>query len=84
MDRQGEVLIWCRKCWGCARQRVGTKLIFCCNPEQVGTEEYGKKLKRIQVLKDGTVPAKEVRKLEDLMTKEKNHKKRVPEASQQF
>ena len=25
MDRQGEVLIWCRKCSGYARQRMGTK-----------------------------------------------------------
>ena len=25
MDRQGEVLIWCRKCSGYARQKNGTK-----------------------------------------------------------
>ena len=25
----------------------------CCKPEQVGTKEYGKKLKRIQILEDG-------------------------------
>ena len=33
----------------------------CCKPEQVGTEECGKMLKRIQVLEDGRVPAKEAR-----------------------
>ena len=61
MDRQGEVLIWCRKCSGYARQRMGPKLKNCCKPEQVGTKEYGKMLKRIQVLEDGRVRAKEAR-----------------------
>ena len=27
MDRQEEVLIWCRKCSGDARQRMGPKLL---------------------------------------------------------
>ena len=31
----------------------------CCKPEQVGTKEHGNMLKRIQVLEDGRVPAKE-------------------------
>ena len=31
----------------------------CCKPEQVGTKEHGKMLKRIQILEDGRVPAKE-------------------------
>ena len=31
----------------------------CCKPEQVGTKEHGKMLKRIQILKDGRVPAKQ-------------------------
>ena len=61
MDRQGEVLIWCRECSGCARQRMGPILMNCCKPEQVGTKEYGKMLKRIQVLEDGRVPTKEAR-----------------------
>ena len=59
MDRQGEVLIWCRKCSGYARQRMGPKLMNCCKPEQVGTKEHRKMLKRIQILEDGRVPAKE-------------------------
>ena len=62
MDRQGEVLIWRRKCSGYARQRVGPKPMNCCKPEQVGTKEYGKMLKQIPILKDGRVPAKEARK----------------------
>ena len=33
----------------------------CCKPEQVDTTEYGKMLKRILVLEDGRVPAKEAR-----------------------
>ena len=42
MDRQGEVLTWCRKCSGYARQRMGPKLMNCCRPEQMGTKEFGK------------------------------------------
>ena len=61
MDRQGEVLICCRNCSSCARQRMGPKLLNCCKPEQAGTKEHGKMLKRIQVLEDGRVPAKEAR-----------------------
>ena len=53
VDRQGETLIWCRKCSGYARQRMGPKLLNCCRPEQVGTKEHGKMLKRIQILEDG-------------------------------
>ena len=61
MDRQGEVLIWCRKCSGCARQRMGPTLMNCCKPEHVGTEWCGKMLKRIQILEDGRVRAKEAK-----------------------
>ena len=32
-----------------------------CKPEQVGTKEHGKMLKRIQILEDGRVPAKEAK-----------------------
>ena len=41
MDRQGEVLTWCRKCSGYARPNMGTKLINCSRPEQMGTKEFG-------------------------------------------
>ena len=40
---------------------MGPKFMNCCKPEQVGTKEHGKMLKRIQVLEDGRVPAKEAR-----------------------
>ena len=55
----------CRKSSGCARQRMGPKLMNCCKREQVGTKEYGKMLKRVRVLEEGRIPAKEARKLED-------------------
>ena len=47
MDRQGEVLIWRRKCSGYVRQRMGPKLMSCCKLEPVGTQGHGKMLKRI-------------------------------------
>ena len=67
IDKQGKILIWCRKCSSCARQRMGPKLINCCRLEQVGTKEHGKMLKIIQVLEGCRVPAKEAknRKLND-------------------
>ena len=71
-----------QKCSGQAKQRVGPKLMNCCKPEPMGTQGYGKMLKRIQVLEDGS-PSKGGKKLEDWWTKEKNHKKRVSEASEQ-
>ena len=40
---------------------MGPKLINCCKPELIGTKAYGKMLKRIHVLEDGRVPAKEAR-----------------------
>ena len=53
LDRQGKVLIWCRKCSGYARQRTGLKQLNCCKLEPMGTQGYGRMLKRIQVLEDG-------------------------------
>ena len=60
-DRQGEVLVWCRKCSGHARQRLGPKLVNRCKPEQTGTKEFGKKMKGIQTLEEGRVPTKKSR-----------------------
>ena len=39
VDRQGKVLIWCRKCSGCARQRMGPKLMNCRMSEPMGIKE---------------------------------------------
>ena len=60
-DRQGEVLIWCRKCSGHAKQRMGPELMNCCRPEQMGTKEFGKIVNRIQILEEGRVPEKEAK-----------------------
>ena len=38
MDRQGDVLIWCRRCSGYARQRMRPKLMNCCRLEQMDTK----------------------------------------------
>ena len=38
---------------------MGPNLMNCCKPEQVGTKERGKMFKRIQILEDGRVPAKQ-------------------------
>ena len=81
MDRQGEASIWCRKCSGHARQRMGPKLVNCCKQEQMGTKEYGKMMKRIQILQEGRVRAKEA-KIRG--RKEKNCKKGVYEAVKHF
>ena len=51
----------CRKCSAYARQRVGPKLMHCCRLEPMGTQEYGRMLKRIQVVEDGRVQAKDAR-----------------------
>ena len=39
----------------------GPKQMDCCRPEQMGTEEFGNMLMRIQTLEDGRVPAKEAK-----------------------
>ena len=58
---QEEVLIWCRKCSGRARQRMGPKLMNCCKPEQVDTKEHGKMLKhKFRFLKTaGSLPRRQ-------------------------
>ena len=63
---------------------MGPKLMSRCKLEPMGIQEYGKMLERIQVLEDGRVPAKEARSWRIEGRKEKNHKKRVSEASEQF
>ena len=44
-------------------------MLKCCTPEQVGTKEHGTMIKRIQILEDGRVPAKEARDLEEKIRK---------------
>ena len=40
---------------------MGPKVMNCCKPEQMGTKEFGRMLKRIQTLEEGRVPAKETK-----------------------
>ena len=40
---------------------MGPKLVNCCGPEQVGTKEFGKMMKIIQILEEGRVPAEETK-----------------------
>ena len=43
---------------GIVRQRMGPTFVNHCGPEKVGTKEYGRMFKRIQVLEEGRIPAK--------------------------
>ena len=63
LHRQGEVPIWCINMLGLCVTENGTKIEVL----QAGTgghKEHGKMLKRIQVLEDGRVPAKEAKNWE--------------------
>ena len=40
---------------------MGPKLMKCCMPEPLGTNESGQMVKRIQTLEEGRVPAKETK-----------------------
>ena len=60
-DPSGEALIWCRKCSGCARQRLGPKLLNRCEPGKFDTKEYGKLFERILILEEVRVSAKNAR-----------------------
>ena len=61
IDRQGEVLIWCRKCFGLRTAENGTKSNELLQARASGHKGARKMLKRIQVLEDGRIPAKEAR-----------------------
>ena len=63
---------------------MGPKLMNCCKPEPMGTQGYGQMLKRLQVLEDGGIPAKEARSWRIEGQKEKDRKKMVSEASEQI
>ena len=41
VDPNGETLVWCRKCSGCARCRLEAKLMNRCRSEKKATKEYG-------------------------------------------
>ena len=53
VDRNGEALVWCRKCSGHARHRLGPKLDDLLLAGEDGQKEYGKMIIRILILEDG-------------------------------
>ena len=61
VDRNGEAFIWCRRCSGHARQRLGPKLMNQCKTEKMATRKCGHMLKRISPLEEERVPAKNSR-----------------------
>ena len=61
MDRKGRSLYLVPKMLGVCEAKKGPKLITCCIPEPMGTKEIGKMVKRIQILEEGRVPAKEAK-----------------------
>ena len=50
-----------QKVFGIREAKMGPKLVNCCRPEQMGTKEFSKMMKRIQILEEGRVPAKEAK-----------------------
>ena len=60
------------------------QLLNCCRPEQVGTKERGKMLKRIQILEDGRIPAKEAKDLKIKGMKRRTTRKEYRRLSFEF
>ena len=49
---------------------MAPKQVNCCRPEQMGTKDFGKWMKRIQILEEGRVPAKVREKKKRITRKE--------------
>ena len=47
-----------QKVFGTCEAKNGTKPMNCCRPEQMDTKEFGKMVKRIQILEEGRVQPK--------------------------
>ena len=77
VDRQGEVLIWCRKRFGYARQRMGPKLMDCCKPKKRGTKSNGKTLKTNPDPRRAERPCQECERLENRRAKKKGYQKEI-------
>ena len=82
MDRQEEVLICAESVPDTRGKEMGPKLVNGCRPEQLGTKEFGKMMRRIQTLEEGRLPAKEAKNWR--IEGEKNYEKGVSEAVKQF
>ena len=69
MDRQGEVLIWCRKCSGYARQIMEPTLTNCCRLVQMGTKDYSKMMKKHPDSRRRKSPSQRGKELENRVKK---------------
>ena len=56
---------------------MGPKLTNCSRPEQMDTKEFGKMMKRSQILEEGKSPSQRGKDLENRWRKEKNNEKGV-------
>ena len=63
---------------------MGPKLTNCCRPEKMDTKEFGKMMKRIQILEEGGVPAKEAKNWRIEGEKKRMTRKAKQEAVKQF
>ena len=72
-----------QKVFGKCETMNGTKARELCRAEQMDTQGYGKMLKRIQILVEGRVPAKEAKNWR-IEGERKNYEKGVSEADKQF
>ena len=56
VDRHGEAVVWCRKCSGYGRCRLGPKLMNPCKPDKLDTKEHKKHVEHNLELEEGGVP----------------------------
>ena len=61
VDPNCEALVWCRKCSGYARCRLGPGLMNRCRPEKIDTKQYGNMLKRILIPEERRVSDRNAR-----------------------
>ena len=50
-----------QKVFGIREAKMGPKLVNCCRPELMGTKEFSKMMRRIHILEEGRIPAKEAK-----------------------
>ena len=51
-----------QKVFGICETKIGTKLVNCRKPEEMGTKEFGDMMNIIQILEEARVPAQERKK----------------------
>ena len=66
IDRQGEVLMWCRKCSGYARQKMGPKLMQLAASQSKWAQKSTENVeKTTQILEDGRITCQGGKEVED-------------------